>query len=99
MSESYNQGHNIKIAHGFRKFFNTTLRHFLVHNQIKHKQIPNSYPELQGKAEAYNKIIKNDFLAVEGISNKDDGKIRYDGHSITGISTKVNYIQHTYKNK
>lgn len=81
----------------------------------KHTQIPNSYPELQGKGEAYNKIIKNEFLAVEGISNKDDGKIRYDmfvktydktsehkgvnGHSIRGISTKVNYIQHTHKNK
>jgi hypothetical protein len=27
--------------------------------------------------EAYNKIVKNEFLAVEGIPNKDDGKLRY----------------------
>jgi hypothetical protein len=29
------------------------------------KQIPNSYPQLQGKVEAYNKILKNEFLAVK----------------------------------
>ncbi|MGC2599079.1 MAG: integrase core domain-containing protein, partial [Nitrososphaeraceae archaeon] len=37
-----------------------------------------SYPQLQGKVEAYNKIVKNEFLAVEGIPNIDDGKLRYD---------------------
>jgi Integrase core domain len=42
------------------------------------KQIPNSYPQLQGKIEAYNKIVKNEFLAVEDIPNTDDGKQRYD---------------------
>ena len=31
------------------------------------KQIPNSYPQLQGKIEAYNKIVKNEFLAIEDI--------------------------------
>ena len=49
-----------------------------VHNQIKDKQIPNSYPQLQGKIEAYNKIVKNEFLAIEDIPNIDDGKQRYD---------------------
>jgi hypothetical protein len=28
--------------------------------------------------EAYNKIVKNEFLAVEDIPNIDDGKLRYD---------------------
>jgi hypothetical protein len=28
--------------------------------------------------EAYNKIVKNEFLAVEDISNIDDGKLRYE---------------------
>jgi hypothetical protein len=28
--------------------------------------------------EAYNKIVKNEFLAVEDISSIDDGKLRYD---------------------
>lgn len=28
--------------------------------------------------EAYNKIVKNEFLALEDISNIDDGKLRYD---------------------
>ena len=44
---------------------------FLIHNQIKDKQIPNSYPQLQGKIEAYNKIVKNEFLAIEDIPNID----------------------------
>ena len=44
-----------------------------MHNQIKDKQIPNSYLQLQGKVEAYNKIVKNKFLAVEEIPNTDDG--------------------------
>jgi hypothetical protein len=48
--------------------------HFLVHNHIKDKQIPHSYLQLQGKIEAYNKIVKNEFLAVENIQNIDDGK-------------------------
>ena len=29
------------------------------------------------KREAYNKIVKNEFLAVEDISSIDDGKLRY----------------------
>ena len=47
-------------------------------NHIKDKRIPNRYPELQGKVEAYNKIVKNEFLAVEDIPNINDGKLRYD---------------------
>jgi len=68
-----------KIMHDNGKQFTSKMfRHFLVHNQIKDKQIPNSYPQLQGKVEAYNKIVKKEFLALEDILNIDDGKHRYD---------------------
>ena len=56
-----------------KQFTSRIFRHFLVHNQIKNKQIPNSYPQLQGKIDAYNKIVKNEFLAIEDIPNIDDG--------------------------
>ena len=62
-----------------KQFTSNIFRHFLVHNQIKDKQIPNRYPQLQGKVEAYNKIVKNEFLAIEDdIPNINDGKQRYD---------------------
>jgi transposase InsO family protein len=61
-----------------KQFTSRIFRHFLVHNHIKDKRIPNSYPQLQGKIEAYNKIAKNEFLALEDIPNTDDGKLRYD---------------------
>jgi transposase InsO family protein len=32
----------------------------------------------QGKIEAYNKIVKNEFLALEDMLNIDDGKLRYE---------------------
>jgi len=68
-----------KIMHDNGKQFTSRIfRHFLVHNQLNDKQIPNSYPQLQRKVESYNKIVKNEFLAVENIPNTDDGKLRYD---------------------
>ena len=33
---------------------------------------------LQGKVEAYNKIVKNEFIAIEDMPNINDGKLRYD---------------------
>jgi hypothetical protein len=33
---------------------------------------------MQGKIEAYNKIVKSEFLALEDIPSIDDGKLRYD---------------------
>ena len=33
---------------------------------------------MQGKIEAYTKIVRNEFLALEDIPNIDDGKLRYD---------------------
>jgi transposase len=57
-----------KVLHDNGKQFTSKIfRHFLVHNQIRDKQIPNSYPQLQGKVEAYNKIVKNEFLMLEDI--------------------------------
>ena len=68
-----------RVMHDSGKQFTSNIfRHFLVHNHIKDKQIPNRYPQLQGKVEAYNKIVKNEFLAVEDIPNINDGKLRYD---------------------
>ncbi|HSF50219.1 MAG TPA: integrase core domain-containing protein, partial [Nitrososphaeraceae archaeon] len=60
-----------------KQFTSKIFRHFLQRNNIKDKPIPARYPQLQGKIEAYNKIVKNEFLAVENIPNIDDGKRRY----------------------
>jgi hypothetical protein len=54
------------------------FKRFLEDNDIKDKPIPNSYPPLEGKIEAYNKIVKNRFISVEQISSIDEGKVRYD---------------------
>lgn|SRR5574341_891803 len=75
-----NNGRPNKVMHDNGKQFTSNIfKRFLVHNHIKDKRIPNSYPQLQGKIEAYNKIVKNEFLALEeDIPNLDDGKLRYD---------------------
>ncbi|MGH9977950.1 MAG: helix-turn-helix domain-containing protein [Nitrososphaeraceae archaeon] len=68
-----------KVMHDNGKQFTSRIfKHFLVHNHIKDKRIPNSYPQLQGKIEAYNKVVKNEFLALEDFLDIDDGKLRYD---------------------
>ena len=69
-----------------KQFTSRIFRHFLIHNQIKDKQIPKSYPQLQGIVEAYNKIVKRVFIALEDIPNIDDGKQRY--HSLLKHITK-----------
>jgi transposase InsO family protein len=61
-----------------KQFTSRIFKHFLVRNHIRDKRIPNSYPQLQGKIEAYNKIVKNEFLALEDIPDMKDGKLRYD---------------------
>jgi len=89
-----------------KQFTSRIFRHFLVHNQLKDKLIPNSYPQIQGKIEAYNKIVKSEFPALEDdIPSIDDGKQIYDmfvkaynGLTIRDVSTKINYTQYTYKN-
>ena len=61
------------------KFTSKAFKHFLVHNIIKDKPIPKFYPQMQGKKiEAYNKIVKNEFLALEDIPNIEEGRLRYD---------------------
>jgi len=69
-----------KVMHdnGKQQFTSKIFRHFLLQrNNIKDKSIPARYPQLQGKIEAYNKIVKNEFLGVENIPNVEDGKRMY----------------------
>src|SRR4249919_1226173 len=74
-----NNGKPKTVMHDNGKQFTSNIfRHFLVQNHIKDKRIPNSYPQMQGKIEAYNKIVKNEFLGLENIPNMNDGKLRYD---------------------
>lgn len=54
-----------------------SFKQYLRNKDIKDKPIPAAYPQLQGKVEAYNKIVKNEFLAVENITDNEDGKARY----------------------
>jgi len=60
-----------------KQFTSKIFRRFLQRDNIKDKSIPARYPQLQGKIEAYNKIVKKEFLAVESIPNVEDGKIMY----------------------
>ena len=67
-----------KVMHdNGKQFTSKTFKHFLQCNNIKDKSIPARYPQLQGKIEAYNKIVKNEFLAVENIPNVEEGKKMY----------------------
>ena len=50
------------MVNGYIKIF----KRFLEHNNIKDKPIPNSYPTGAGKVEAYNKIVKNEFISSGG---------------------------------
>lgn len=60
-----------------KQFTSKAFENFLIHNNIKDKRIPKFYPQMQGKIEAYNKIVKNEFLALEDIPNVVEGKLRY----------------------
>jgi transposase InsO family protein len=61
-----------------KQFKSKIFRRFLKKNNVKDKSIPARYPQLlQGKIEVYNKIVKNEFLAVENITDVEEGKIRY----------------------
>ena len=61
-----------------KQFTSKVFRNFLENKQIKDKPITKFYPQMQGKIEAYNKIVKNEFLAIEHIPNIGEGKLRYD---------------------
>jgi transposase InsO family protein len=60
-----------------KQFTSKTFRRFLQCNKVKDKHIPARYPQLQGKIEAYNNILKNEFLKVENILNIEEGKRLY----------------------
>jgi len=78
-----------KIMHDNGKQFTSKIfKRFLEHNYMKDKPIPNFYPQLQGKVEAYNKIVKNEFISVEDISSKDEGKLRYDDMFVKAYNDK-----------
>lgn len=66
-----------KVMHdNGKQFVSKSFRQYLRENDIKDKPIPAAYPQLQGKVEAYSKIVKNEFLAVENIIDREDGKAR-----------------------
>src|SRR5574342_360887 len=67
-------GKPLKVMHdNGKQFTSKTFKCFLQCNNIKDKPIPARYPQLQGKIEAYNKIVKNEFLAVENIPDVEEG--------------------------
>ena len=67
-----------KVMHDNGKQFTSKMfRCFLQCNNIKDKPISARYPQLQGKIEAYNKIVKNEVLAIENIPNVEEGKKMY----------------------
>jgi transposase InsO family protein len=68
-----------KVMHDNGKQFKSKIfRRFLKKNNVKDKSIPARYSQLlQGKIEVYNKIVKNEFLTVENITDVEEGKIRY----------------------
>jgi Integrase core domain len=71
-------GKPLKVMHDNGKQFTSKIfKHFLQRNKIKDKPIPARYPQLKGKIEAYNKIVKNEFLAVENIPNIEEDKRMY----------------------
>jgi hypothetical protein len=73
---------------GKQFFISKIFKHFLERNDMKDKPIPNSYPQLQGKVEAYNKIVKNEFLSiVEDIANSYDGRTRYERYLLNHTTT------------
>lgn len=85
-------------------------KRFLGYNRIKDKLIPKFYPQLQGKIEAYNKIVKNEFLKIEDIASIDDGKLKYnmfvkaynenrEHGGINGLTPSERFVQRLIKSK
>ena len=70
-----------KIMHDNGKQFTSKIfKRFLEYNNIKDKPIPNFYPQLQGKIEAYNKIVKQErihFSRAHIKHRRGEDKIRY----------------------
>lgn len=73
-----NNGKPKKVMHdNGKQFVSRSFKQYLKDNDIIDKPIPAAYPQLQGKVEAYNKIVKNEFLSVENIRDRQDGILRY----------------------
>ncbi len=73
-------GKPMKVIHnGGRESTSNKFKNFLILNGIKDKQIPEGYPqELEGKVEAYNKIVIDEFLQVEEMIDIKDGIKKYE---------------------
>jgi transposase InsO family protein len=55
-----------KIMHDNGKQFTSKIfKHFLEHNNIKDKPIPNSYPQLQGKVEEAHSGIYHPYVIAD----------------------------------
>ncbi len=69
----------MKVMHdgGRKEFTSTILKNYLVLNGLKDKQIPKGYPQGQGKVEAYDKIVIDEFLQVEELIDEKDGIDKY----------------------
>jgi transposase InsO family protein len=68
----------MKVMHdGGKEFTSNKFENFLDFNGIKHKHIPRGYPQVQGKVEAYKKIVIAEFLEVEELTDEKDGAERY----------------------
>jgi hypothetical protein len=53
------------------------FRRLLNKNRIKYSRIPKFYPQVQSKIDASKTRVKNEFLAIEHIPDRDHGKRRY----------------------
>jgi len=74
-------GKHMKVMHdddGGKEFTSNTFKNYLNLNRIKDKQIPKGYPQEQGKVEAYNKIVIDEFLQIDELIDEKDGAEKYE---------------------
>jgi transposase InsO family protein len=64
---------------GGKECTSSTFKNYLIPNGIKDKQIPKGYPqEKEGKVEAYNKIVIDEFLQAEELFDMEDRIEKYE---------------------
>ena len=72
-------GKPMKVLHDSGgEYTSNKFKNYLTFNGIKDKQIPKGYPQVQGKVEAYNKIVIAEFLQVEALIDMKDGIEKYE---------------------
>lgn len=72
-------GKPMKVLHNSGgEYTSNKFKNYLTFNGIKDKQIPKGYPQVQGKVEAYNKIVIAEFLQVEALIDMKDGIEKYE---------------------